>query len=279
MADTIEAALKSVLDQLDDRYEVIVIDDGSSDSSREKLDKISKEYSNLRYVPLVRDFRRRLGETRNISIEAARGKYVILHVDADDLWEPYIDSFTRVFHDLSKRLEFESFMLSGGQINMAPRDLLLKYRYPNVYYTEDRLLWTKLISKGALICIQHKMFRTRMPIKTRGKKFLKVVKSQYSSMLVTFSYYAQPKRAFFEYLERIFKNSDWSFPVSCINFIMIFPAFIYGVLFNRSERIDSVERDYKKLFNIDLNQIEKKYFEKYGKFNLSKDERSIYFME
>ena len=127
MADTIEAALKSVLDQLDDRYEVIVIDDGSSDSSREKLDKISKEYSNLRYVPLVRDFRRRLGETRNISIEAARGKYVILHVDADDLWEPYIDSFTRVFHDLSKRLEFESFMLSGGQINMAPRDLLLKY--------------------------------------------------------------------------------------------------------------------------------------------------------
>ena len=47
MAETLEAALKSVLDQLDDRYEVIVIDDGSTDSSKEKLHKISKEYQNL----------------------------------------------------------------------------------------------------------------------------------------------------------------------------------------------------------------------------------------
>ena len=100
------------------------------------------------YIPLTRDYRRRLGETRNLSIEAARGEYVILHIDADDIWEPYIDSFIRVFHELSKRLEFENFILSGYQIHMAPRDLLLKNKYPNVYYTEDRLLCHQLAAKG-----------------------------------------------------------------------------------------------------------------------------------
>ena len=154
MAETIELSLKSVLDQLDERYEVVVIDDGSSDSSVEKLKNLSRTYENLRYIPLARDYRRRLGETRNLSIEAARGEYVILHIDADDIWEPYIDSFIRVFHELSKRLEFENFILGGSQIYVAPKELLLKNKYPNVYYTEDRLLFHKLAAKGAFFSIK-----------------------------------------------------------------------------------------------------------------------------
>lgn len=279
MGDTLEVSLKSVLDQLDEKYEVVVLDDGSRDSSLEILEKLSRVYKNLRYIPLLRDYRRRLGETRNLSIEAARGKYVILHIDADDKWEPFIDSFVRLFHDLSKRLEYEDFILSGGQIHMAPKDLLLKNKYPNVYYTEDRILWKKLAAKGAFIAIRHKLFRERIPIKTRKKKLLKVIKSQFSSMLVSFSYHPNPIRSFFEYLARIFRKSDWSFIVSTINLILIFPAFVYGVLFNRAGRIDSVINNYRELCTIDINQIENQYIEKYGKFNLSKEERIIYFMK
>ena len=279
MAETLEVSLKSVLDQLDERYEVIVIDDGSKDSSLKILKNLSQEYENLRYIPLTRDYRRRLGDTRNLSIEAARGKYVILHIDADDKWEPYIDSFIRVFHELSKRLEFENFILCGCQIHMAPKDLLLKNKYPNVYYTEDRILCHKLAAKGALFNIKHKLFRTRMPIKTRKKKLIKVIKSMFSQMLVSFSYHPYPLKSFFEYMERIFRKSDWSLIVSIINLILIFPAFIYGVLFNRAERVDAINKNYRELCIIDPNQIEKKYIEKYGKFNLSEDERKIYYME
>ncbi len=279
MAETLEVSLKSILDQLDESYEVVVIDDGSQDSSVEILKKLSKVYAQLRFIPLIRDYRRRLGDTRNLSIEAARGKYVILHIDADDKWEPYIDSFIRVFHELSKRLEFENFILSGYQIHMAPRDLLLKNKYPNVYYTEDRLLWHKLASKGAYYSINHKLFRTRMPIKNRKKKLIKVIKSNFSSMLVSFSYHPYPIKPFFEYMARIFRKSDWSFIVSSINTILIFPAFIYGVLFNRVGRIDTVKINYRELFEIDINQIEKKYIDKHGRFNLSKDERKIYYLE
>ena len=279
MAETLEISLRSVLDQLDERYEVIVIDDGSKDSSVEILKKLSKVYENLRFIPLVRDYRRKLGDTRNLSIEAARGKYVILHIDADDKWEPYIDSFIRVFHELSKRLEFEEFVLGGSQIHMAPRDLLLKNKYPNVYYTEDRLLFHKLAAKGAFFSIKHKLFRTRIPIKTKRKKLIKVIKSQFSSMLVTFSYQPYPVKTLFEYLTKIFRKSDWSFIVSLINLVLIFPAFIYGALFNRAERIDTLKRSYKELSPVDANYIEKKYIKKYGKFELSQDERKIYYLE
>ena len=279
MAETIEASLKSVLDQLDEKYEVVVIDDGSSDSSVEILKNLSRTYENLRYIPLARDYRRRLGETRNLSIEAARGEYVILHIDADDIWEPYIDSFIRVFHELSKRLEFENFILGGSQIYVAPKELLLKNKYPNVYYTEDRLLFHKLAAKGAFFSIKHKLFRTRIPIKTKRKKLLKVIKSQFSSMLVTFSYQPYPVKTLFEYLIKIFNKSDWSFIVSSINLVLIFPAFIYGALFNRAERIDTLKRSYKELCPVDINYIEKKYIKKYGEFELSQDERKIYYLE
>ena len=60
---------------------------------------------------------------------------------------------------------------------------------------------------------------------------------------------------------------------------MIFPAFIYGALFNRAERIDTLKRSYKELSPVDANYIEKKYIKKYGKFELSQDERKIYYLE
>ena len=279
MADTLEVSLRSVLNQVDNRYEVLVIDDGSNDSSLSILNKISREYENFRYIPLLRDKRRKLGETRNISIEAARGEYVILHIDTDDKWEPYIDSFTRIFHDLSLRLEIKNFMLSGFQIHMAPRTFLLNNKFPNVYYTEDRLLWSKLASKGALICIKHKVFRKRIPLKTKKKKLIKVIKSLFSSMVVSFSYHANPHVSLFQYFKRILGKSDWSFLVSLINLFLILPAYLYGVLFNRDEIINGLSINIRKFLTQDLKITERKYLDKFGHFNLSDEERKLYFLD
>ena len=76
MSNTLEISLKSILDQIDDRFEVVVVDDGSTDTSLNILFRIKSHYKQLRIIPLIRDRRRKLGETRNISIRAARGKYV-----------------------------------------------------------------------------------------------------------------------------------------------------------------------------------------------------------
>ena len=111
MSETLIASLESVLNQINENYEVVVIDDGSEDNSVEKLLNLQKKYESLRVIPLLRDSRRKLGETRNISVRAARGKYVILHIDADDIWEPYINSFSKIYHEIEKRLDINFNMI------------------------------------------------------------------------------------------------------------------------------------------------------------------------
>ena len=279
MAETLEICLISILEQLDLRYEILVVDDGSSDSSLEILELISRRYTNFRYIPLLRDKRRRLGDTRNISIEAARGKYIILHLDCDDKWNNHIDSFVRVYHGISKRLEIKNFMLSGYQIHIAPKKLLTRNRYQNVYYTEDRILWSQLAAKGKLLCINHKIFRERIPLKGKRKKILKIFKSQLSSMIVSFSYSPKPLNDFIKYLRRIFLKSDWGLYNSILNLFFLIPSLAYVILFNRAKRIDFVKYNYREFCNLDLNKLEKKYLMNHGKLNLSKQERADYFLD
>ena len=95
MDSTLENSLKSILNQLNEVDEVVVVDDGSSDNSLSLLMKLREKYNNLRIIPLIRDARRKLGETRNISIRAARGKYVLVHIDTDDLWKNIFHLFRK----------------------------------------------------------------------------------------------------------------------------------------------------------------------------------------
>ena len=173
MNKTLKSSLETILLQLNEKFEVVVVDDGSSDGSLNTLLELRNIYSNLRIIPLTRDRRRKLGETRNVSIRAAKGKYLILHIDCDDLWDPFIISFTKVYHELEKRLDWEDFFLSGRQIQMTTKKLLLENPYRNIYYGEDRLLWNDLFVLGKLIIIDHQIFRKRIPIKDKKENFLK----------------------------------------------------------------------------------------------------------
>ena len=162
MADTLEISLSSVLNQLDDRFEVLIIDDGSKDKSVDIIKMLKIKYNNLRLICLKRDKNRKLGETRNISIKEARGEYVILHIDSDDYWEPYIVSFVNLFHKLEKLLK-KNVLLSGQQINIAKKDFLLQYGpYRNIQRSQDRDMWHRLASIDAYIPVDHMVFRKRL---------------------------------------------------------------------------------------------------------------------
>jgi glycosyltransferase involved in cell wall biosynthesis len=82
------AAIKSVLAQTYPKYEVIVIDDGSTDGSSEHIEKFVREKANVgNQVSYFRQANGGPGSARNEGIKRARGEYIAF-LDSDDLWLP-----------------------------------------------------------------------------------------------------------------------------------------------------------------------------------------------
>ena len=80
----IDQAIKSVLDQLYQDFELIIIDDGSTDDSLEVISK----YESLDKVFVILQRNRGLNVTNNIALKQARGDY-IMRLDADDFLDPH----------------------------------------------------------------------------------------------------------------------------------------------------------------------------------------------
>lgn len=82
--DFLEGCINSVLDQKDPgcTYEVIVVDDGSTDGSSEVLKKFGNK---IRYKRIENSGRPAV--PRNVGIKMAKGEYIAFQ-DSDDLWKP-----------------------------------------------------------------------------------------------------------------------------------------------------------------------------------------------
>lgn len=75
----LDQAVRSVLHQTLNDFELIIIDDGSTDHSREIIER----YSEHEQVVTIFQQNKGLNVTNNIALRAARGKYII-RLDADD---------------------------------------------------------------------------------------------------------------------------------------------------------------------------------------------------
>ena len=91
-ARTLRRCLDSLVDQSFDDYELLLINDGSTDGS----DAICREYANA--YPCIRYFLKENGgvsSARNLGLEQAKGEY-ILFVDSDDyVAETYFETINR----------------------------------------------------------------------------------------------------------------------------------------------------------------------------------------
>ena len=94
-ADVLSRAIDSVLAQTYDDFELLVIDDGSVDETRERV--TSYDDSRIKYLPLERN--RGASTARNIGIDHAQGQYVAFQ-DSDDEWLPEkLTAQVRVMND------------------------------------------------------------------------------------------------------------------------------------------------------------------------------------
>ena len=82
-ADTILRSVHSVLNQTYENIELLIIDDGSTDNTRELIGQI--EDSRIRYISL--DTNSGASNARNIGADYAKGEWIAFQ-DSDDAWKP-----------------------------------------------------------------------------------------------------------------------------------------------------------------------------------------------
>jgi glycosyltransferase involved in cell wall biosynthesis len=162
MSDSIERCIESIMRQIDETFEVIVIDDNSIDDTSLVLARLQEKYPLLRYQSLEYDPKRKLGLTRNYSFQIAQGEWCVFHIDADDIIGEKIKDFTIAVEALAKGFQQEK-LYAGKQIHMARRKFLLdRGPFRNIYRGEDRDLYERLAMEESWVLIIHERFIFRM---------------------------------------------------------------------------------------------------------------------
>lgn len=95
-ASFIEKTLESVISQTYTDFEIIVVNDGSTDNSRAVAESVLAEISNAR---IINQENAGVSTARNVGIAAALGEYICF-LDGDDWWEPtFLEELNKLIRD------------------------------------------------------------------------------------------------------------------------------------------------------------------------------------
>ncbi len=280
MARTLKQSLSSILEQLDDRFEVLVVDDGSTDSSIDVIKSLQEEYGNLRLVELKRDKKRKLGLTRNISVKESRGEYVLLHLDCDDIYAPFLPDFVNAFHQIEKAIG-KDILLSGKHINMGRKDFLLQHGpYRNIFRGEDRDLWVRLAAEGAYIPFEHIDFATRIP-KTAKERNVRSVIYTWDHIKNDFRSGASLS-SFLKY--ELTQDRGFSWKVRILRLLLLLPAYISAkfqepILPPKSMSKPEDFLNYRNKARGSLRELLNRYGSEPDISNMSEQARKIFLLE
>lgn len=150
----IEDTVMSIMQQTYTKWELLLVDDGSTDGSTETIKRLSKEDTTGRIKVLLPEKHGSAAKARNFGISKAEGRYIAF-VDADDLW---------CRDKLEKEMEFMKAMQAGfvftgyefadsegkgtGKIVKVPETLNYKQALKNTtIFTSTVLLDTTIVDK------------------------------------------------------------------------------------------------------------------------------------
>ena len=104
-------SIESVIKQTFLNWELIIVDDGSTDSTRYIIEQYQSEEKRIKYVYQENG---KQGRARNNAIEKSRGKYIAF-LDADDLWIP--EKLLIQLTEISADTHIDLIFSQGFQIN------------------------------------------------------------------------------------------------------------------------------------------------------------------
>lgn len=151
----LERLITSILAQSYDKYELLLVDDGSSDGSEKICDKFSTKYKQIKTIHKENGG---VSSARNCGIENAKGNYIIF-LDADD----YIDRDFLV--DASKTIEkHQADIFVYGYY--AESEKMLREFLPSLSGVYDNAIFSEMIptfiQDEAFNSVWNKVFSARI---------------------------------------------------------------------------------------------------------------------
>lgn len=167
--DYVSTTIESVINQTYNNWELIIIDDKSTDNSLEVVKKIMQ---NEKRIKLIRsEINEGAARARNKGIRVSKGKYIAF-LDSDDIWEntklekqidfmkkrnasfsftafkrDYYNGKVRVFN-VPKKVTYYSTLLKNSICNstvVIDVSKLGKTYYPDIRKRQDYGLWLKIL--------------------------------------------------------------------------------------------------------------------------------------
>lgn len=141
---TVKQSLDSILNQINESYEIVVVDNKSTDGSL----RILRDYAREGKIKLFEKKCSR-GKGRQIAFEKSIGNYVISNLDLDDIFKPKLLELVDIYHsrcegNLLRATMDEDPTRWAQTVTIAPRDLLfLLGGWPNLQLFEDWYLWAR----------------------------------------------------------------------------------------------------------------------------------------
>ena len=170
----IEEAIHSVMDQTVTDWELLVLDDGSSDDTRTRVAALAAKDSRIRLLPNEKNLG--AANTRNRGFDLCRGRYVAL-LDSDDRWMPEkLEKQLLLLEQTGADFSYCSYAIVDGAGEPAKNDYIVpgnvsfegllrencigcstvvlrreiteRYRFNPDFYHEDYVLWLQLTRDG-----------------------------------------------------------------------------------------------------------------------------------
>lgn len=167
----LEKTVASVINQSYSEWELLLVDDGSSDNSLEIACKLAQQDSRIKVI--ISPKNEGVAKARNRGIQRATGKYIAL-LDSDDVWAlDKLERQIKLAHQTGAEILYGSYdfmdekdrpikkpfvvpqktnyekMLSNNVIScstvMVEANLLKEHPFPVRYYHEDYVLWMQLL--------------------------------------------------------------------------------------------------------------------------------------
>lgn len=136
----VEAAIESVVAQTMTDWEMIIVDDGSKDSTYRRAEAMAAQDSRIRL--LRNEVNSGVAITRNTAIDHARGKYIAF-IDSDDVWRPQkLERQLEKIRSTGAQLCYSSYSIISADGNKIRSD----------YLVPEEVCYESLLKENCILC-------------------------------------------------------------------------------------------------------------------------------